>query len=104
MRIALHFPDGSVAAHRLGRIEDGNHNYSLHEDRLIPLDEFLSGMIERAKEEHPDATVKIERLIDNGDGTAQWIPAEDFDPELHTPQGAGRTIVRELTADAEAAS
>jgi hypothetical protein len=105
MRVAVHFPDdhplaqdgAAVVAYRLGRVEDGVHNAPVGHDP-VPLDEFLTRLVRDAREEFPDADVVIERLIDNGDGTSGWIPAEEFDPEEHTPVGAGVTVEREANA------
>lgn len=104
----MHFLDGhplaqaggrAVVAYRLGRIEDGVHNTLVHTGETIPLDEFLAAMVASARAEYPDAIVQIERLVDLGDGTGAWIPAEKFDPAVHRPVGAGASIAREVAAD-----
>lgn len=99
MRVAVLLPpdhpehgggtDGpATVAYNLGRIEDGVHNAPLGHDP-VPLDDFVQGMVERAKADYPDAEVRVERLVDNGDGTSSWVPADEFDPETHTAQGPG---------------
>ena len=111
MRVAVHFPaehplsggEDSVAAFRLGRIEDGVHNAPVGH-APVPLDEFVTRLVKQAQEEYPDADVVVERLIDNGDETSSWIPAEDFDPDEHTPVGSGQTVQREVTGSLSATS
>lgn len=110
MRIAVHFPDGhplapegpAVAAYKLGRIEDGVHNAPVGH-AAVPLHEFLIGLLKEAQAEYPECEVKIERLIDNGDETSRWISADEFDPEKHTPVGAGASIAREIGVSASPA-
>jgi hypothetical protein len=115
MRVAVHIPPDhpahgggvqgpAVCAYRLGRIRDGIDNFYVHSGETIPLDEFVSGLVEQAKAEFPEpgVEVKVERLIDNGDGTASWIDAEDFDADEHTPAGAGEGKAAEINVQAEA--
>lgn len=108
MRVAVHFPadhplspgEASVAAYRLGRIEDGVHNAPLGYDP-IPLDQYLANVVKAAKAEYPDADVVIERLVeDGGPEQGKWIPAEEFDAGKHTPVGAGQHVEREVSASA----
>lgn len=95
MRVAVQCPDdhpvspGAVFAFRLGRIEDGVHNHVLHTGETVPLQDFVAGLVGLAKEEFPGHTVRIERLVDSGDGTSRWVPADEFDPEQHTPAPPG---------------
>lgn len=111
MRVAVYLPldhpehggesEKPVAvAYRLGRIEPGVHNAPLGHPE-IPFEEFVLGLVEQAKAEYPDAQVELERLVDKGDGTAEWIPSREFDPNLHTPQGAGNVRSGEFTATSE---
>lgn len=112
MRVAVHFSDDHplaqgdgphVAAYKLGRIEDGVHNAPVGHPE-VPLDEFLANLVSQAREEYPDAQVVVERLVDNGDETSSWIPADEFDPEVHQPVGAGAQLARDLTAEQTASS
>lgn len=111
MRVAVHIPPdhpehgggvegNAVIAYRLGRIEDGVHNAPIGYD-LVPFDEFVQGLFAKAQAEYPDCEVRVERLIDNGDNTSTWISAEEFDPELHTPQGAGNIVTGEFHVTSE---
>jgi hypothetical protein len=107
----VHFPpehalnaageEPAVVAYKLGRIEDGVHNAPVgHEP--VALDEFVNGLVAQAQAEYPDATIAVERLVDNGDGTSRWIPADQFDPEQHTPVGPGNQVARDVTTDLSA--
>lgn len=95
MRVAVICPDdhpvspGAVFAYRLGRIEDGVHNHVIHTGEVTPVEEFAAGLVEQAKREYPDHTVRIERLVDNGDNTGTWVPLEELTDEhkLHAPGG-----------------
>jgi len=69
MRVAVHFPDGSVAAYRLGRIVEGEHNVRLDTGETTPIAEFLGNLIDRAKAEYPEAEVLVERLVHDGEET-----------------------------------
>lgn len=105
---ALSGGEQAVAAYRLGRIEDGIHNAPVGHE-AVPLEDYLQRMLELAAAEYPgheitqDESVAnriaIERLVDNGDGTSRWINADQFDPEQHTPAGAGRQVQRDVTAN-----
>jgi hypothetical protein len=106
MRVAVHIPPdhpehgggvegNAVVAYRLGRIEDGVHNAPIGHDP-VPLEEFTQKLLEQARAEFPGCDVRLERLIDNGDGTSSWIDAEEFDPDIHTAQGAGNTKSAEI--------
>lgn len=98
MRIAVHFPKdhpvspGAVVAYRLGRIVDGVHNHVMHEGVTVPLDEFVGGLVAQARAEFPDCDVRIERLIEHGEGEGRWIDSEKFNPSRHTPLGAGKVL------------
>ena len=96
MRVAVHLPDdhphgGGVVAYKLGRIRDGVDNHVLHTGETVPLDEFVAGLVKQAHEEYPEdgVEVRVERLVDNGDGTMSWVDAEDFDPDEHAEAGEG---------------
>lgn len=112
MRVAVYLPKGHPEAgvdpesgqpveeprefaYRLGRIEEGVHNAPIGHPE-IPFEEFVNGLAEQARQEYPDARVVIEKMIDNGDRTAAWIAAEEFDPEKHTPMGAGNIKATEI--------
>lgn len=107
MRVAVILPKGHelgaekhevTFAYKLGRIEDGVHNAPVgHEP--VELDEYLTGLVAQAQEEYPDSRVEIQRLVQKGDEDAEWIPADEFDPEKHLPVGAGRTVARSPQAD-----
>jgi hypothetical protein len=110
-RVAVHLPPGHphglpdepvVFAYRLGRIRDGQDNLLIHSGETIPLDVLIGGLVKQAKAEYPEkgVEVKLERLVDNGDDTASWIDAEQFDPEQHTPAGAGTGAARAIHVDA----
>lgn len=109
MRVAVHFTadhplsggEESVAAYRLGRIEDGVHNAPLGFDP-VALEDYVANAVKAAQDEFPGASVVVERLVDNGDGTSSWIPADEFDPEEHTPVGAGAHVEREISASLHA--
>lgn len=100
MRVAVHFEDGSVAAYRHGRILDTHHPAT---GEPISRDEIAAALIKAAKKEYPKAEVVVERLHDNGDGTAEWV-SEDF--EGLVPLGAGAVSERsvEATQDQEASN
>lgn len=104
MRVACIFPDGAVAAYRLGRIEDGVHNTDVFQNH-IHIDDFLKKLAELAAEEHPGAKIEIQRMVlkdggEHGD-ESEWIPIEEFDPEVHTPTGAGNRVAQTLTTGAD---
>lgn len=108
MRVAVHLPDdhpdgGGVVAYKLGRIRDGIDNHVVHTGEMTPLDEFAAGLVEQAKRDYPQDGVKVvvERLVDNGDGTAKWIPADDFDPEQHRSPEAGGGAAREFNVESK---
>lgn len=94
MRIAVHHPartepDGTevpetVAAFRLGRIHDVPHPVT---GDLIPQDEIVQAYLEAAQREHPDLEVKVEYLVNNGDGTSSWQAQPPADGE-ESPEGA----------------
>lgn len=97
-RVAVHLPPGHphgdpeqtvVVAFRLGRIRDGIDNLIIHTGEVVPIEEFRAGLFKQAQAEYPGAEVKLERLVDNGDGTARWIDAIEFDPSQHVPAGSG---------------
>lgn len=108
MRVAVHLPpdhpehgggvEGSaVIAYRLGRIEEGVHNAPIgHEP--VPISDFVVALFKQAQAEYPGAEVRLERLVDNGDGTSSWVDAQEFDPEVHTPQGPGNVHTGEFLA------
>lgn len=109
MRVAVHLKaddpqsggEDTVVAYRLGRVEDGVHNQPAGFEP-IALEDYVSQLVDAAKAEYPDAEVVVERLVDNGDDTSRWIPAEEFDPEQHTPAGAGKSVHREVAAHGRA--
>lgn len=114
MRVAVHIPEGhpehgggvegdAVVTFRIGRIVEGEHNAPPGFEP-IPLDRYVQNLVADAEREYPGCRVVVERLIDNGDDTASWIPASEFDPERHTPQGAGTVASAEfhVTSDQEA--
>lgn len=109
MRVAVHIPAGhpdspdgpAVVAYRLGRVRDGIDNHLIHTGETVPMDEFLVGLSKQAEAEYPDCEIKVEHLVDNGDGTATWVPADEFDPEAHTPAGEGEAKATEVTVQAE---
>jgi hypothetical protein len=100
MRVAVHFPDGTVSAYRLGRIEDGRHNFFIHTGETIPIDEFVQGLVDQAKKEFPDADVVVERLVATENGESEWISAEEFDTEQYTAVDAGNTQAQGVNAAA----
>lgn len=81
MRVVVHHParteeDGtaveeSVAAYRLGRIEDFVNPLT---GETTPKDEVAKALLAAAAEEHPGLRVSIEYLHDNGDDTGTWKP------------------------------
>jgi hypothetical protein len=98
MRVAVHFPDGAVAAFRLGRIEEGVHNAPVGHDP-VPLEDFLARLVQQAQAEFPECQVVLERLVHSDvDGESEWIPADEFDPAEHSPVGAGVTQGAEIAA------
>lgn len=110
MRVAVHYQDdhpqhpGAVFAYLLGRIEDGVHNVAAGHDP-VPIDAYVSRLIERARAEFPDALdVRLERLIDNGDGTSRWIAATEYDPSRHRALAGGETVARALEVSAAPAA
>lgn len=83
-------------AYRLGRIEDGVHNHILHTGETIPIEEFVGGLVKLAREEYEGAVVTVERLVqveppseEHPAGQAQWVPADAFNPDEHTPAPPG---------------
>lgn len=115
MRVAVHLPSGHpehgdpdnpetvVVAYRLGRIREGIDNLILHTGELVPLDKFVAGLITQARAEFPAAEVKLERLVQKADkpDEGEWIPAESFNPDQHTPVGAGASTSKDLHVVAE---
>lgn len=108
MRVAVQCPDdhpvspGAVFAFRLGRIEDGVHNSLIHTGETIPLDEFTDALVKQAQVEYPDHIIRVERLVQKPDspGESYWVPIEEFDPEKHTPVGAGNQLSTEVHVNA----
>lgn len=109
-RVAVHIPPGhphhgggeqtDVVAYRLGRIRDGIDNFNVATGETTPVDDLAAGLADQARAEYPDCEVKLERLVDNGDGTSRWIPADEFDAEQHTPAPGGGSAARTFTATA----
>jgi hypothetical protein len=110
-RVAVHLPPGHphgepdrtvVVAYRLGRIREGQDNFLIHTGQTIPLEQFTQGLVDQATVEYPDATVVVERLVmdDDGSDSAHWIPASEFDPAAHTPAGAGTGMAKTLHVSA----
>lgn len=90
-----------VLAFRLGRIEEGVHNAPIGHP-AIPLDDFVKGLVAEARAEYPDAMdVRVERLIDNGDGTGRWIPDDEYNPDAHTAVGPGNIKSTEVHVTSE---
>lgn len=113
MRVAVYLPPDhpahgggvegpAVSAYRLGRIRDGVDNFYVHSGQTIPIDQFVAGLIAQAQAEFPTAEVKLERLVDNGDGTGTWVPDEQYDPALHTPAPSGESTATEINVQAKA--
>ena len=109
MRVAVHFPaghplapDGAVVAYKLGRIRDGIDNHIIHTGETVPLDEFVTGLVGQAQAEYPDAEIKVERLVDNGDETSSWVPAEEFEPAQAAPPGEAHAADFTAQANSEA--
>ena len=104
MRVALHFPDGSIAAYKLGRIVDGTHTDDLLTGKVTPVTDIADALAEQAKTEHPEATVVLERWKDNGDGTSSWIPVEEtIESGPLTPSQVVDAPSFEFSQDAESA-
>jgi hypothetical protein len=89
-------PEPALTVYRLGRIEEGVHNAPAG-FAPIPYGEFVERLLEDAKREYPDAQVRVERIVDNGDGTSSWIPADEFDPAVHKSTIAGQSRQAEVT-------
>jgi hypothetical protein len=106
MRVAVTLPaehpesggEEATIAYRLGRIEDGVHNLIVHTGEIVPLEEFLAGLIKQAEAEYPTAKVEVQRLIKDGEDAGKWIAAEAFDPEKHEPVGSGVQIAHAVEA------
>jgi hypothetical protein len=94
-------PDEQVTfAFRLGRIREGIDTLVIHTGQTIPLDEFTQGLIDQAHAEYPGCDVAVQRLVMDGDDSAHWIPAAEFDPAVHVPAGAGSGRVATFNAQA----
>jgi hypothetical protein len=76
MRVALYFPDGAVASYKLGRIVDGAHTTDILTGQTTSVQELAEALAEQAKAEYPQCQVKIEKWVDNGDETSQFVPIE----------------------------
>lgn len=91
MRVAVHEPNGSVFAYKVGDVIDGHHNQDLLTGKITPIDEVLQGLAEQAQEEYPDAKVVIEKLVPkaasndaesaDGDDESEWQSVEEDAPE-----------------------
>lgn len=100
MRVAV-YPDsdkqGTPFAYKLGRIVDGQHNHNIVTGETTPIEDVIKGLVEQANGEFPDATVVVEQLHDNGDGTSSW---RSIDEEATPVENAGVHEV-ELSASQE---
>lgn len=103
MRIAVTCPDdhsvspGATFAYALGRIEEGVHNAPIGH-APVPFADFVARLLAEARAEFPGAVVRLERMVDNGDGTSSWIDAEEFDPAVHRSTVAGAPKATEIVA------
>ena len=104
MRVAVHLPadhpesggQESVCAYRLGRVVDGLHNAAVGYEP-VPVEDLARKIAEEAQAEYPTAVVKIERLVDNGDGTSRWVAEDEFDVAAHKLVGGGEFKTTELS-------
>lgn len=95
MRVAVIHPDGAVSAYKLGRIEDGIHNADFL-GNTTPMPEFIDKLVKMAKKEFPGCEVQVQRMVmveEDGVDESEWIHADDFDEEVHTPTRAGNSVV-----------
>lgn len=98
MRVAIHFKDGSVAAYKLGRVEDGVHNSDILTGAVEPLDGFVDRLMKMAQDEFAgDPSVEeivLEKMVmdDVVGDTSTWIPVEEYDPDVHTPTRPGNQV------------
>lgn len=107
MRVVVHHParteeDGtaveeSVAAYRLGRIDDFVNPITGETTSKV---DVAAALVEQAKADHPGLEVSIEHLHDNGDDTSTWkdqppvvaaSPGEEHAQELQVDQAAAAT-------------
>lgn len=106
MRIAVTCPDdhsvspGATFAYALGRIEEGVHNAPPGHPAQ-ELEDYVLGLVEQARAEFPGHEVRVERLVDRGDGTGEWIAADEFDPKVHTSVGPGNVKSTQMHVTSE---
>ena len=99
MRIAIKFPDGSIAAWKHGRIVEGEHNVDPITDDIIPLEKYIALRMEQARKDphvvQAGGVPVLQRMVmdDHDADTSKWIDDEEFDPEVHVPTRPGGQLV-----------
>lgn len=85
MRVAVHHPDSSISAFRLGRIEDFTNPITAE---TTPKEQVAAKLLADAQAEYPDCEIVLERLVDNGDGTSTWVHHEQVPDGALSPGGS----------------
>lgn len=94
MRVAVHHPvatdadgaeaPGSVFAYKWGRITD---HVDVLTGETTPAAKVAELFKVQAEAEYPACEVTIERLIDSGDGTSQWVREDKVSADSASPEG-----------------
>lgn len=81
MRVAVEHKDGSVSAYRFGRVIEGHHNLNVLTGEQHPVEDVLNALADQARREFPEAKVRIQKLVDNGDDTSTWVDVDNAEAE-----------------------